>query len=199
MRRQGPELNDWLEQSLSNQMWQTVFKRLFSSIKQAACLCQLRVWKKTIQLKRPCMFAHTLAPTHTFVCSSNMEHLVLFFFLLFVSVCFFFVCNAAHATFFYFSHLSQNNTSPIILKYTHCCFQICWLPPVKTLVSGRGEKKSKHLKSRIWMNILTITKVRCCLKKQGWGILLTLCFKSRNITLKESNPWAQVFTKICFI
>lgn len=144
MRRQVPELNDWLERSLSNQMWQTVFKRLFSSIKQAACLCQLRVWKKTIQLKRPCMFAHTLAHTHTFVCSSNMEHLVLFFFFV---ICFglflFFVCNAAHATFFYFSHLSQNNTSPIILKYTHCCFQICWLPPVKRLVSGRGEKKIK--------------------------------------------------------
>lgn len=201
MRRQVPELNDWLEQSLSNQMWQTVFKRLFSSIKQAACLCQLRVWKKTIQLKRPCMFAHTLAHTHTHLYAAPTWS-ILYCFVFFV-ICFglgfFCVCNAAHATFFYFSHLSQNNTSPIILKYTHCCFQICWLPPVKRLVSGRGEKKSKHLKSRIWMNILTITKVRCCLKKQGWGILLTLCFKSRNITLKESNPWAQVFTKICFI
>lgn len=80
----------WLEQSLSNQMWQTVFKRLFSSIKQAACLCQLRVWKKTIQLKRPCMFAHTLAHTHTHsYAAPTWSILYCFFFLLFVSVCFF--------------------------------------------------------------------------------------------------------------
>lgn len=161
----------------------------------AAGLEENHTIKKTLHV-----CAHARTHTHTFVCSSNMEHLVLlFFFVICFGLFFFCVCNAAHATFFYFSHLSQNNTSPIILKYTHCCFQICWLPPVKRLVSGRGGKKSKHLKSRIWMNILTITKVRCCLKKQGWGILLTLCFKSRNITLKESNPWPQVFTKICFI
>lgn len=55
----------WWEQRQSNQKWQTAFKRSFSSIKQAACLCQLWVWKKTIQLKRPCMFTHTRARTHT--------------------------------------------------------------------------------------------------------------------------------------
>lgn len=108
-------------------------------------MCQLRVWKKTIQLKRPCMFAHTLAHTHTHLYAAPTWS-ILYCFVFFV-ICFglgfFCVCNAAHATFFYFSHLSQNNTSPIILKYTHCCFQICWLPPVKRLVSGRGEKKIK--------------------------------------------------------
>lgn len=55
----------WWEQRQSNQKWQTAFKRRFSSIKQAACLCQLWVWKKTIQLKSPCMFTHTPARTHT--------------------------------------------------------------------------------------------------------------------------------------
>lgn len=111
----------WLEQSLSNQMWQSIFKRLFSSIKQAACLCQLRVWKKTIQLKRPCMFALTFTRTHThvdtFKCSSNMEHLALFF--LFVWVCFF-LCNAAHATFFFFiSHICHKTTHHQLYWSTH--------------------------------------------------------------------------------
>lgn len=87
-------INYTVEQRQSNQKWQTVFKRLFSSIKQAACLCQLWVWKKTIQLKRPRMFTHThsyAAPTWSilYCVLRNAAHTtssLSFFFLVFTSV-----------------------------------------------------------------------------------------------------------------
>lgn len=82
-----------LEQRRSNQKWQTVFKRLFSSIKQAACLCQLWVWKKTIQLKRPRMFTRThsyAAPTWSILycvfCNVAPHFFCLFISLFFTSV-----------------------------------------------------------------------------------------------------------------
>lgn len=118
----------WLEQRQSNQKWQTVFKRLFSSIKQAACLCQLWVWKKTIQLKRPRMFTHT----HIHM---QLQH---------GASCIVFCVMQPTELFFYFSHLSQNNTSPIILKHKHGRFQICWLPPVKRMV---GHLRIKLIKA----------------------------------------------------
>lgn len=123
-------INYAVEQRQSNQKWQTVFKRLFSSIKQAACLCQLWVWKKPIQLKRARMFTHT----HSYAAPTW-------------SILYCVLCNAAHTAFylfFYFSHLSQNNPSPIILKHKHGRFQICWLPPVKKMV---GHLRIKLIKA----------------------------------------------------
>lgn len=88
-----------LEQRQSNQKWQTVFKRLFSSIKQAACLCQLWVWKKTIQLKRPRMFTHT----HSYAAPTW-------------SILYCVLCNAAHTTVFFLFFTSV--TKQPITNYT---------------------------------------------------------------------------------
>lgn len=78
-------INYTVEQRQSNQKWQTVFKRLSSSIKQAACLCQLWVWKKTIQLKRPRMFTHTHSYGASCIVFCVMQHTMHFLFIFLVS------------------------------------------------------------------------------------------------------------------
>lgn len=150
-------INYAVEKRQSNQKWQTVFKQLFSSIKQAACLCQLWVWKKTIQLKRPRM----LTRTHSYAAPTwSILYCVLF--------------NAARTTFFSFSHLSQNNPSPIILTQKHGRFPMCWLPPVKRMV---GLLRIKLLKAPQKLNLNEfIDKHRSELKEISVGCWETSYF-----------------------
>lgn len=122
-------INYTAEQRQSNQKWQTVFKRLFSSIKQAACLCQLWVWKKTIQLKRPRMFTHT----HSYAASTW-------------SILYCVLCNAAHDIFFFppSFHICHKTTHHQLYRSTNTAvFEICRLPPVKKMVGHLGIKLIK--------------------------------------------------------
>lgn len=152
-----------LEERQSNQKWQTVFKRLFSSIKQAACLCQLWVWKKTIQLKRPRMFTHT----HSYAAPTW-------------SILYCVWCNATHTMFFfYFSHLSQNNPSPIILKHKHGRFSNLLVTSCKE-DGGASRNQTNQSTSKVeseWMywqsqkwGAVEINKCEVL-----WDILLSLC------------------------
>lgn len=123
-------INYTVEQRQSNQKWQTVFKRLSSSIKQAACLCQLWVWKKTIQLKRPRMFTHT----HSYAAPTW-------------SILYCVLRNAAHDAFFiyFFSfHICHKTTHHQLYWSTNtAAFEICRLPPVKKMVGHLGIKLIK--------------------------------------------------------
>lgn len=104
----------------------------------AAGLEENHTIKKTLHV-----CAHARTHAHIRMQLQHGASCIVFFFVICFGLFFSLCVMQPTLLFFYFSHLSQNNTSPIILKYTHCCFQICWLPPVKRLVSGRGEKKIK--------------------------------------------------------
>ena len=155
-------INYAVERRRGDQKWQTVFKRLFSSIKQAACLCQLWVWWKTIQLKRPRMFMQLQHGASCIVFCVKQPPLLFFFF-------------------FYFSHLSQNNPSPIILKHKHGRFSNLLVTSCKE-DGGASRNQTNQSTSKVeseWMYWQTAkwgaVEINKC--ETLWDILLSLCFK----------------------
>lgn len=83
-------INYAIEQRQSNQKWQTVFKRLFSSIKQAACLCEAVGLEENHTIKEtPHVYTHIhmqLQHGPSCIVFCVMQHTLLFFFLFFTSV-----------------------------------------------------------------------------------------------------------------
>lgn len=163
-------INYAVEQRQSNQKWQTVFKRLFSSIKQAACLCQLWVWRKTIQLKRPRMFIRT----HIHM---QLQH---------GASCIVFCVTQPTLVLFFFFDFSTSVTKQPITNYTEAqtrsFFRFVGLPPVKRMV-GHLRNQTNQSTSKVeseWMYWRTqewgAVEVNKC--EMLWDILLSLCFKS---------------------
>lgn len=143
-------INYSVEQRQTDQKWQTTFKWLFSSIKQAACLCQLWVWKKSLQLETPHVYTHT----HTFICSSDMQHLVFFLF--------FFVIHQTELLFFLVStSVTKTTHHQLYWSNKHVCFSNLLVTSCKE--DGGASRNQTHqstskveiewiywLRARVW-------------------------------------------------